>query len=256
MIDFFASATIALIVIMTLVLFISNQRQARILKQMRLVMEDWYEAQMRDRRKTYKEKISMPDALQWLGSQVNLNVIEQARNLDNPPAVEYFTAEGARLVISTLPKRKLRGGLRNAEGKRRKVAKLVQPLLGYHPAQIEVTERSNETVHEWYEVEIETALEKLGIPWGKVKSLYFYVIPQEPEKVKAPWVSLDLGSTKQWFSLQIEKIVHWFKQRPMNQSVSVNERPNKQKQLKKTTAKPAAKRKAATNNAKKSGSEA
>ncbi len=75
MIDFFASATIALIIIMTLVLFISNQRQAGILKQMRMVMEDWYDAQMRDRRKTFKEKINMPDPLVWLGNQVNLTLL-------------------------------------------------------------------------------------------------------------------------------------------------------------------------------------
>ena len=47
MIDFFASLTVALIIVMTVVIFISNQRQAGIMKQMRLVLEDWYQAQMR-----------------------------------------------------------------------------------------------------------------------------------------------------------------------------------------------------------------
>jgi hypothetical protein len=154
MIDFLASTTIALIVIMTLVIFISNQRQAGILKQMRHVMEDWYQAQMRDRRDTFKERISMPDVLTWIGSQANLTVIEQGRRLANPPAVEFLTSEGARLVLSPLARRKLVADLKASEGKRRKVARLVEPLLGYHPGKAQMIERSNKTVHEWFEVEI------------------------------------------------------------------------------------------------------
>jgi hypothetical protein len=249
MIDFFASATIALIIIMTLVLFLSNQRQAGILKQMRLVMEDWYSAQMRDRRKTFKEKINMPDPLVWLGNQVNLTVVDQARRLVNPPAAEFLTAEGDRLVISPLPKRKLRSGLRIAEGKRRKVAKLVQPLLGYHSGKIDIIERSNHTVHEWYEVEIETALEKLNLNWGDVQSLYFYVIPQEPEKSKAPFISLDMHSTSIWFKQQLKTISGWFGQRPADQLMGSHQNGNNQ-------SKPKSKKKAATTNVKKSGSEA
>jgi len=197
MIDFFASTTIALIVIMTLVVFLSNQRQARILKQMREVVEDWYEAQMRDRRESFRSKITMPDVHQWVGSQVNLTVIEQGRKLENPPAVEFLTAEGARLVVSPLKKFSLRGELRAIEGKRRKVSKLVQPLLGYHPGRVKAIERSNQTAHEWYEVEIETAAEKLSMNWGRVKALYFYVIPQEVAKERSPWFSLDMELLKQ-----------------------------------------------------------
>lgn len=249
MIDFFASATIALIIIMTLVLFLSNQRQAGILKQMRMVMEDWYDAQMRDRRKTFKEKINMPDPLVWLGNQVNLTVVDQARRLVNPPAAEFLSAEGERLVISPLSKGKLRTGLRNAEGKHRKVAKLVQPLLGYHPGRVEVIERSNQTVHEWYEVEIETALEKLNINWGEVKNLYFYVIPQEPELGEAPLISLDLQSIRFWFNQQLQKISSLFNQRRENH-------PLGKMPKNKTSIKPKQKNKAATANTKNTESEA
>jgi hypothetical protein len=254
MIDFFASATIALIVIMTLVLFLTNMRQAAILKQMRLVMEDWYDAQMRDRRKNFKEKIHMPDAKEWLGSQVNLTVVDQARRLMNPPAAEFLTSEGPRLVVSPFPMRKLRSELRNAEGKRRKVAKLVQPLLGYRPSRAEVIERSNKTVHEWYEVEVETVLEKLGINWGEVKSLYFYIIPLEPEKSKAPIISFDMSSTKNWFEKQMQQVSGWFNKRQVSQFASRQE--NKAKTPVKKTSKTTTSKKAAAADAKKSGSEA
>ncbi len=211
MIDFFASTTIALIVIMTIVIFMSNQRQAQILKQMRLVMDDWYQAQMRDRRKAFKKEIKMPDVMKWVGSQVNLKVIEQGRKLENPPAVEFFTKEGVMVVVSPWKNRKLRKAARKIEAKRRKVAKLMQPLLGSKPRKVQVVERSNDTVHEWFEVEIETAAKKLGVTWGQIDALYFYMIPVQPAQQRLPIVSLDLSN------LNLKKIytdvVAWFKQR-------------------------------------------
>jgi hypothetical protein len=212
MIDFLAATTIALIVIMTLVIFASNQHQARILKEMRLVMEDWYQAQMRDRRETYREKIMMPNALRWVGEQVNLNIVETGRRLANPPAVEFLTSEGIRVVISPLEKKELVALLRSAEGKRRRVAHLVQPLLGYRARGVQVVERSNRTVHEWFDVEIETALKLLGLNWVNVSTLYFYMIPLEAEQEKMPLVSVDLKNLQRNVSSTIEKFGGWFRQ--------------------------------------------
>lgn len=208
MIDFFASITIALIVVMTIVLFLSNLRQAQILKQMRFVIEDWYQAQMRDRRETFKKQIKMPEVFQWLGQQVNLTIVEQNRKLENPPALEFLTKEGVRLVVSPLPKHKLRSAIRKIEGKRRKVAKLVEPLLGSQPRNAQVVERSNKTVHEWYEVEIETALEKLGVTWMCVDTLFFYMIPIQPVRAHEPLISLELENVK----ALVSGIITWFKQ--------------------------------------------
>ena len=173
MIDFFASITIALIIIMTVVIFLSNQRQAHILKQMHFVIEDWYQAQMRDRREAFKKEINIQDVLKWIGSQVNLTVVEQGRKLENPQALEFLTVEGVRLIVSPLSSRKLRSAVRKIESKRRKVANLVEPLLGSNPRRAQVVERSNRTVHEWFEVEIETALEKLGRDLGKIRCFVF-----------------------------------------------------------------------------------
>ena len=237
MIDFLASTTIALIIIMTLVIFVSNQRQARILKQMRLVMEDWYQAQMRDRRDTFKGRISMPDVLKWIGSQANLTVVEQGRRLANPPAIEFLTSEGVRLVVSPLARRKLSTDLKATEGKRRKVAKLVEPLLGYHPGKVQTIERSNKTVHEWFEVEIETAIQKLELNWINVNTLFFYIIPQEPEKQTAPLVSIDLKNLKNGLDKSISKIRGWIKQpvRQFSTEPTVPKKPSAAKKVKKTT---------------------
>jgi len=240
MIDFFASTTIALIIIMTLVVFLSNQRQAQILKQMRVVVEDWYKAQMRDRRETFKDKIHMPDVLEWVGSQVNLTVVDQGRKLNEPPAVEFLTAEGARLVVSPLKKFNLRGELRAIEGKRRKVSKLVQPLLGYHPGRVKALERSNQTVHEWYEVEIETAANQLGVNWGNTKALYFYVIPQDATKERSPLVSFDFDLLRQ----KVKKMMPAPQERNLNKPKELKT-PAVKPQRKKTTAQPVEKAMAA-----------
>jgi hypothetical protein len=213
MIDFFASLTVALIVVMTVVIFLSNQRQAGIMKQMRLVLEDWYQAQMRDRRETYRKEIQMPDALQWIGSQVNLTVVEMGRKLENPQALEFLTTEGVRLIVSPLPKGKLRSAVRKIESKRGKVAKLVEPLLGSQPRRMQVVERSNQSVHEWFEVEIETAAQKLGVNWIGVKALYFYMIPIQTAGQRIPLVSFDLDDLKVWFKTLYSNAIDWFKRR-------------------------------------------
>ena len=213
MIDFFASLTVALIIVMTVVIFISNQRQAGIMKQMRLVLEDWYQAQMRDRRETYRKEIKMPDGLQWVGSQVNLTVVEMGRKLENPQAVEFLTAEGVRLIVSPLTKTQLRRAARKIESKRGKVAKLVEPLLGSQPGRMQVVERSDQTVHEWYEVEIEVAAQKLGVNWIGVKALYFYMIPTQVSEEKVPLISFDLENLKGMIKKSFDSAVEWFKQR-------------------------------------------
>jgi len=212
MIDFFASATIALIIVMTLVIFLSNQHQAKVLKQMRKVMEDWYGAQMRDRRNEYQEELVMPDALAWVGEQVKMTIVETRRQFDTPPALECMTAEGNRIIISPLKKSKLMSELRDIERKRKKVSKLVEPLLGYRPGKIKMVKRNNETVHEWYEVEIEAALEKLNIDWGMLDELYFYVVPVEADKEKNPFISFDLQHFQIWIKKSFYKVSSWLKQ--------------------------------------------
>ena len=168
---------------------------------------------MRDRRDAYKKKIKIADVLQWIGSQVNLTVVEQGRKFENPPALEFLIAEGVRLVVSPLPKKKLRSSLKSIEGKRRKVAKLVEPLLGSQPRRVQVVERSNRTVHEWYEVEIEAAMKKLDVAWVDLNALYFYMIPVQPTRQRIPLVSIELGSIRNWFKNFFTGIIAWLKQR-------------------------------------------
>jgi len=216
MIDFFASITIGLIIAMTVVLYFGNRRQAQILKEMRVVMEDWYQAKMRDRREAFRKQFFIVDGLQWLGDQVNLHIIEQGRKLQNPRAIEYLTSEGVRLVISPDRKAKLRSDLRKAEGKRRKVANLVEPLLGYRPGRVEMIERSNHTVHEWYDLEIAAAFDKLGIQWGELDCLFFYLVPKAVKRPAEDGVMGFFNHALAWLAVLPSSFGDWMKKRMKN----------------------------------------
>ncbi len=212
MVDFFASITIGLIITMTVVLYFGNRKQAMILKEMHLVMEDWYQAKMRDRREAFRKQFQITDGLKWLGDQVNLHIIEQGRRLENPRAVEYFTTEGTRIVISPDKKAKLRNDLRKAVGKRRKVANLVEPLLGYRPGRAAVVERSNRTVHEWFDLEIAEAFAKLDIQWGEISCLYFYLVPKTAKSQNENDILAFFGQIVSWLSHAKSEMGSWMKQ--------------------------------------------
>ena len=101
--------------------------------------------------------------------------------------------------------------LRNIEGKQHKVSKLVEPLLGYKPSRVKVIRRNNETVHEWYEVEVETALRKMNLDWNFQDELNFYLIPVQAEKEKKPLISLDFQQIRLWVKESFSRITSWLK---------------------------------------------
>ena len=90
---------------------------------------------------------------------------------------------------------------------------MVEPLLGSQPGRMQVVERSDQTVHEWYEVEIEVAAQKLGVNWIGVKALYFYMIPTQVSEEKVPLISFDLENLKGMIKKSFDSAVEWFKQR-------------------------------------------
>jgi hypothetical protein len=75
--------------------------------------------------------------------------------------------------------------------------------------------------------------------WVNVSALYFYVIPQEPEKQTAPLVSIDMENLRSGFDKSFEKIRGWFKQ-PVKQfstEPTAPKKPAADKKIKKTTEK-------------------
>jgi len=210
MIDFFASLTVGLIIVMTLVILYSNHRQARALNEMKKVVEDWVESQMRDRREEHHARTKIAEPLKWFGGQVNLVLTDVQRKMEEPPALEFLAEQGMRLVVSPLPPSRLREGLRVIESRKRKLKKLVEPLLGYSRRNVKVIERNTTNVGEWFDLEAEAAAKALQVKWPACTRLWFYVIsPRRAER--EPLISLDMSSQKKWIKERKAKVTAWFK---------------------------------------------
>lgn len=206
MIDFFASATVATIVVMTLVILFSNFRQAKILREMNKVLENWYLAQMRDRKAARRKEIVINDPLNWFGNQINVKIVELQRKLDNIPAVEFITTEGMRLVVSTLSPENLKKALRSTTIRRGKLSRLVEPLLGRNPHKVQSFDRSSISAGEWFDDEAEAALRALEINWGEIQHLWFFLVPvatkREKQLFQVDWYELKKLVKKQYTTIR------------------------------------------------------
>lgn len=210
MIDFFASLTVGLIIVMTLVILYSNHRQARALYEMKKVVQNWVDSQLRDRREDRHFRTKIEDPLKWFGGQVNLVLTDVQRKMEEPPALEFLAEKGMRLVVSPLPPSQLRAGLRATESRKRKIKKLVEPLLGYSRRNVKVIERNTSNVGEWFDLEAEAAAKALQQKWQGCTRLWFYVIsPRSAERM--PFISLDLNNQLNWIKQRKAKVTAWFK---------------------------------------------
>jgi len=212
MIDFFASVTVGLIIVMTLVILYSNHRQARVLNEMKHVVQNWVEAQIRDRREARLNKTKIDDPIKWFGKHAGLKLSDVQRKLEIPPALEFLAQEGKRLVVSPLSPSQLRKELRSIESKKKNLRKLVEPLLGKEWKKVDVTEKNPAVSGEWFDIEAEAAANTLQVKWKTYGRLWFYVIQPRTEE-KELLISLDFSKHRKWVNTQKEKVVKWFKTR-------------------------------------------
>ena len=217
MIDFFASLTVGLIVVMTLVILYSNHRQAQVLNGMKKVVQNWVESQMRDRREERHDRTIIEDPLKWFGGQVDLVLTGLQRKMEEPPALEFLAEQGMRLVVSPLSPIRLKEGLMAIESRKRKLKKLVEPLLGYSRRNVKVFERNTTNADEWFDLETEAAANALQVEWPAYTRLWFYVISPRSAQ-QAPLISLDITSQKKWIKDRKAKVTAWFKRQSSKSS--------------------------------------
>lgn len=217
MIDFFASLTVGLIVVMTLVILLSNYHQAHELHQMQKVMQGWVDAQMRDRREKHSASVKVEDPLKWFGDQAGLVLTDLQRTMEQPPALEFLAEHGMRLVVSPLGIHDLRKALRPFERKKRRIIKLVEPLLGSRRSDLKVIKKSRDLADEWYDLEAKSAAEAFMADWPDCSSLWFYVISPNKSQTKI-FFKLDWAGFKDWFIQRKGKVMAWFKMRPSKSS--------------------------------------
>lgn len=210
MIDFFASITVASIAVMTIVILISNYRQAQILGQVREVLEEWYQSHMRDRLEKHENEIVIEEPLDWFGHQVGLKLLQLNQVLTEPTALEFLTAQGSRLVVSNVRPTEFKRKLRSKRVVRGKASRLMEPLLGRRPRKVRIIHKSPENSGEWFNIKGEAALRALNLDWGDIWELWFYIVPVETKQA-AKKFSVDLSRVRLWFILKKEAIGKWFK---------------------------------------------
>ena len=211
MIDFFASITIALIIIMTVVILISNQRQAHALNEMRVVLDSWFQSQMRDRRERQRGKIKVDDPLAWFSRVCGVKVAEIRRQLHEPRALELLAADGTRVVVSPLAPDALRKALRPLSHRvKGRAAMLVEPLLGRRRNSARSFSKSPEDSGEWFDLEAQAALQTIGLEWPDLYRLWIYVLAPESEKPLSP-VSVDFGAISIKLHEKLSELKLWLK---------------------------------------------
>lgn len=182
MMDLWAVATLAAVLLLGAILTLYNSRQARALREMEHVLSDWYLMQVAERREAQRNSVKADDPLLWLGQQVGLTLTGVERCLENPPAAAFLTDNATRLVVSPLAMERLKAALTPLEVKNGRVKNLVDPLLGRNPRRVQVEERSILNAGEWFDVEAGQVGSALGIAWGEPKRLYFYRVPLAEKK--------------------------------------------------------------------------
>lgn len=210
MIDFFASVTVASILVMTIVIVLSNYRQARILNEVHTVLDEWYQSHMRDRLETHRQEITISDPMNWFGRQAGVKITELSRVVETCNALEFLTNSEVRLVVSTLSIGKLRRKTRISIFGRGKLSRLVEPLLGNRMSKVKTIQRTTENSGEWFNVEAEAALRAMDINWGTINGLWFYLVPKG-EKQRNSVLKFDSRQIKNWFQTNIEGFQKWIK---------------------------------------------
>lgn len=161
-------------------------RQARALEGMQRVEEDQYFFTVKRHRESKGQENLVPDPRAWISQHLSglagetLAIRETNRIVKQPLAVDLQTDNGYRVVISPLAP----GDMRRLTKPRSGNGALVQlhlfkeaPLLGRAPGKVKAFERSLANAGEYFDLEAAQVGQALGVGWGAVDRLWFYLVP-------------------------------------------------------------------------------
>lgn len=177
-----------LILLLTVILTLYNHRQAAALNGIRSLVQDFVAMQIRDRRQTHAGDLaSRIDPLEWLSQQVSagldapLTITETARVVREIQAAEFHTANGRRVIVSSMSKpeimrfdSRLRFSGKGKSASARVEAFASRPLLGNGRGML-VVERVMSELDEFFDIEAGAVGERLGVRWNNPSRLWFYV---------------------------------------------------------------------------------
>lgn len=156
-----------------------NLEQARYLHQMANSLEEMHLMQVRKQRKEYQGLMKI-NTLDWLKCQSgSTQELLTCLGVSEIPAWINFSAEdGSRLVVSPLAPKKLYEALGGTKVRRSRVGSAFEPLLGYSPRKVRTLSRSLAD-GEYFDLEASIVGCRLGVNWGEVTRLWFYIIPRK-----------------------------------------------------------------------------
>ncbi|HUI87292.1 MAG TPA: hypothetical protein VLX61_01080 [Anaerolineales bacterium] len=180
-----------LILFLTVILTVYNQRQASALRGVERSVQDFLAMQIRDRRARRAEDLARRiDPFEWLAEQVNaelekpIRITEVARVVHEVNAVELRTESGVRVIASTSTRAEIMRFDRRLRSKSGRSAKdrvasfASRPLLGKSRWGWRVTsiERVMSQVGEFFDLEAGAVAERIGVTWDNPSRLWFYVV--------------------------------------------------------------------------------
>lgn len=176
MTDTISLVTLLAVLMLGLILWLYNSRQADALRTMSRTVEDMHLLQLKNRRDMRKKEPMTLSASEWLGKQIGAQLTELIGISTAPMWANFRAAGGARVVVSPLALDELRKALKMSEPKRSRLSNAFEPLLGDTPRNLNIIERSLRD-EEWFDLEADQAGKAFGLDWGEASRLWFYVIP-------------------------------------------------------------------------------
>jgi len=176
MADFISLVTLLAVLMLGLILWYYNSRQADALHGMAKTTEEMYMTQLKARRDERKKQPLALQPLQWLEKQIGSGVtlVEVIGQSANPTWLNLRAAGGVRAVVSPLAPDELRKVLKATE-KRSRLSSAFEPLLGDSPRRLTISQRSLQD-EEWFDLNADQAGRQLGMDWGEASRLWFYVV--------------------------------------------------------------------------------
>ncbi len=176
MADMISLVTLLAVLMLGLILWYYNSKQADALQGMAKTTEEMYMTQLKLRRDERKKQPFTMDAARWLEQQAGagLTLVDMISQSMNPKWINLRAAGGIRLVVSPLDEGDLRKAIKETE-KRSKVNSAFEPLLGDSKKNLSVTQRSLQD-EEWFDLDANAVGKQLGVEWGEVSRLWFYTI--------------------------------------------------------------------------------
>jgi hypothetical protein len=159
-------------------------RQSHALANVYRLFEDWSMLISKDRREARKSAIQIGDLVHWFSQLAGVEIVQIIRKFDSPAAVDLMTADRTRLVVSPLKPSDLKSALGANRFKlielfKRDQRLSVEPLLGRWEWRVRTFNRTSNNAGEFFDLEAAEVGNRLGLNWGEVNRLWFYVIPEK-----------------------------------------------------------------------------